>query len=183
MPLLTVNGKTYTQVLGYVKNPSGGVGSGRETPILNIQTTARECQLHGHNDLLSRHLQDIQARKREIWNGINKKHGIRLASLNVKGRNDRNKKSKWPTVTTLLRKQRILVLGLQETHLDEEEADKVRAMCPKIELISNGSSKSKEGIAFAINKDLANNMTWVHKTLIERRASRLTIMVEENRGE
>ena len=99
------------------------MGSGRETPILNIQTTAREHQLHGHNDLLSRHLQDIQARKREIWNGINKKHGIRLASLNVKGRNDRNKKSKWPTVTTLLRKQRILVLGLQETHLDEEEAD------------------------------------------------------------
>ena len=168
---------------GYVNNPSGGVGPGHETPILNTQTTARERQLHGCNDLLWRHLQDIQARKREIWNEINKKHGIRLASLNVKGRNDRNKKSKWPTVTTLLRKQRILVLGLQETHLDEEEADKVRAMCPKIELISNGSSKSKEGIAFAINKDLANNMTWVHKTLIERRASRLTIMVEENRGE
>ena len=167
---------------GYVKNPSGGVGSGRETPILNTQTTARERQLHGREDQLSRRLQVIQARKKEIWTGINKKHGVRLASLNVKGRNDRNKKSKWPTVTTLLRKQRILVLGLQETHLDDEEANKIRIMCPKIELISNGNSKSKEGIAFAINKDLANNMTWVHKVLIEGRASRLTIMVEENRG-
>ena len=119
--------------------------------------------------------------EKKIWNGINKKQGVRIATLNVKGRN-KEKKSKWPTIATLMRKQRILVLGLQEMHLDENEADKIRKMCPKIELINNGSSTSKEGIAFVINKELANNMTWSCENMIEGRLSKLTIEVEEERG-
>ena len=113
--------------------------------------------------------------------GISKKQGVRVASLNMKGRN-MNKKSKWPTLVTMTRKQRILVLGPQETHLDDEEAEKIRKMCPKVEIINNGNSKSKEGVAIVINKELANNMTWKHMPLIEERASRITIRVEEDRG-
>jgi exonuclease III len=82
----------------------------------------------------------------------------------------------------MMRKQRTLILRLQETHLDNKEAEKIGKMCPKIELISNGNSKSKEGVAFVINKELANNMTWNHKTLIEGRALRLTIKVGKERG-
>ena len=42
--------------------------------------------------------------------------------------------------------------------------------------------KNKKGVAFIINKDLANNMTWKHTVLIEGQASRLSIRVEEDRG-
>ena len=84
-------------------------------------------------------------------------------TLNLKGRNDKDKRSKWSLVTTLLRKQRILVRGLQDTHLDEKEIENIRKMCPKIEILSNRTSKNRKSVAFAINKDLANNMTWIHK--------------------
>ena len=127
-------------------------------------------------------LERQQKRKKQIWENVNKKQGIKIATLNMRGRKDNKKKSKWPTLATLMRKQRMLILGLQETHLDEEEAETISKMCPKIEIISNGISKNKEGIAFAINKELANKMTWRHRNLIEGRASRLTIEVEEERG-
>jgi exonuclease III len=177
----------------YVNDSPGGGVVGRETPILfnqssetqNINPTIvgedQERQTLSRHDLTLIRLKRLQEKKKEIWSGINKKHGIRIASLNAKGRNKKGK-SKWPSIVTMMRKQRILVLGLQETHLDEEEAEKIRKTCPKIELISNGISKSKEGIALAINKELANNMAWNHTDLIEGRASRLSIKVEENRG-
>ena len=172
-------------IKGDVNDSPGRVGKGRETLIYGenhkTQPNAKR-QSHSPEDLLLRRFKSIQARKRTIWSGINKKQGIRVATLNLKGRNDKYKKSKWPTVVTLMRKQRILILGLQETHLNEEEAEKIKKMCPKIEIISNGKFKNKEGIAFAINKELANKMTWNHKILIEGRASRLTINLEEDRG-
>ena len=184
----------------YVNDSPGGEVMGRETPTLckeNSETqkksihimdesperlgTDEERQALSRHDMTLRRLKSLQMKKNEIWSGISKKQGIRIATLNVKGRN-LNKKSKWPMIATLMRKQRILILGLQETHLDEEEAEMVRKMCPKIELISNGISKGKEGIAFAINKELANDMTWSYTDLIVGRATRLTIKVEEERG-
>ena len=179
-------------------SPGGGV-VGRETPILlteNHETQNEVCQMAessakaeerrerqkpGQYDATLRRLEEIQVKKKKIWSGINKKLGVKIATLNVKGRS-KERRSKWPTIVTLMRKQRILVLGVQETHLDEEEAMRISQMCPKIELINNGISKSKEGVAFIINKDLANNMTWSHKELIEGRASRLTIEIEKERG-
>ena len=101
----------------------------------------------------------ILSKKCKIWSGINRKFGITIATLNIKGRNGDNRKSKWPMIATMMRKNRILILALQETHLDENETEIIGQMCPKIEIISNGVSKNKEGVAFVINKDLANNMT------------------------
>ena len=124
----------------------------------------------------------ISSKKRKIWSGINRKFGITIATLNIKGRNRDNRKSKWPMITTMMRENRILILALQETHLDDNETEIIGQMCPKIEIINNGISKNKEGVAFVINKELANNMTWKHTILMEGRVSRLTIRVEEDRG-
>jgi hypothetical protein len=183
----------------YVNDSPGGGVVGRETPNLlnehhetqtklshmagssvNTETETMRQTL-GHNDTMLIRIKEIQTKKKEVWAGINKKLGVRIATLNMKGRNQ-NKKSKWPSLVTLLRKQRILVLGVQESHLDAEETEKIKLMCPKIEIINNGIHKNKEGIAFLINKELANNMTWKHEELITGRASRLTIKVEEERG-
>ena len=65
------------------------------------------------------------------WSGINKKYGITIAMLNIKGRNEDNRKSKWPMIATMMRKHRILILALQETHLDDEETEIIQQMCPK----------------------------------------------------
>jgi endonuclease/exonuclease/phosphatase family metal-dependent hydrolase len=169
----------------YENDSPGRVGTGRETLISgNSHKTQQtsERQSLGQVDLMLKRSRSIESRKKEIWSGINKKQGIRIATLNLKGRNDKDKKSKWPTLETMMRKQRILVLGIQETHLNDEEAEKVKTMCPKLEIINNGIHKNKEGVAFVINKELANNMTWDQTTLIEGRASRLKIKVEEERG-
>ena len=124
----------------------------------------------------------MEQTKRKIWSGINKKYGITIATLNIKGRNGDNKKSKWPKIVTMMRKHRILILALQKTHLDNDETEALRQVCPKVEIINNGTSKNKEGVAFVINKDLANDMTWKHTILVEGRMSRLSIRVEEDRG-
>jgi endonuclease/exonuclease/phosphatase family metal-dependent hydrolase len=137
---------------------------------------------HQTGSTLESELRRLQNKKDEIWSGINKKRGIRIATLNIKGRNNKYRGSKWPTVVTLMRKQRIAIMGLQETHLNNEEAEKLRKMCPKIEIISNGISTAKEGVAFVINKEMANKMTWSHTPIIEGRASRLTVEIEGDRG-
>ena len=143
------------------------------------KNTARQ---HQSSPEYEKELGHLESKKKEIWQGINRKQGVKVATLNMKGRRDRYKRSKWLTLVTLMIKQRILVLGLQETHLDDAETESIKKMCPKVEIISNGVSKSKEGIAFAINRELANNMTLNHVVLIEGRASRLTVKMKEERG-
>ena len=39
----------------------------------------------------------------------------------------------------------------------------------------------KEGIAFVLNLEMVNKMTWFHGTIIENRASKLTIATEDDR--
>jgi hypothetical protein len=100
----------------------------------------------------------------------------------MKGRRDARKKDKWKALTTLIRKQRVAILGIQEAHLNMEETDRVNNSNPKVIVINNGVSTTKEGIAFVLNKDLINETEWNHTVLIEGRASRLQIRVEEERG-
>lgn len=59
---------------------------------------------------------------------------------------------------------------------------KIENSCPKITVISNSNHKTKEGIAFVLNKELTNKMTWNHEVIINNKASRLTIQVKEERG-
>jgi exonuclease III len=123
-------------------------------------------------------LERLQKKTNEIWNGINKKQGYKFATLNIRGKNDMNKKSKWPTIATMMRKKRIMIMGVQETHLNEEETEKIRKMCPGIEVINNGEQTAKEGVAFVLNKELTKEMTWSHKKIIEGRASKMTIQIK-----
>jgi len=53
-----------------------------------------------------------------------------------------------------MRKNRISIIGLQETKLDENEALRIMQANLKIHNESNGVSTAKEDVAFIINKDL-----------------------------
>ena len=125
---------------------------------------------------------ELLEKRKEVWQGIGRKQGVKIATLNLRGRNSKFKKSKWPMLSTIMRKERIAIMALQETHLDAIETSKLENACPKIMILSNGDSTSKEGVAFALNLDLVKNMMWNHEVLISNRASRLTMKVEEERG-
>ena len=127
-------------------------------------------------------LEKIVTKKEQIWSGIGKKQGIRIASLNVNGRRDEKKKDKWPKLISLTRSKGIAILGLQESHLNEEETEKLNDKFQKFLIINNGFSTSKEGVSFVLNKELVNGMKWKHSVIIEGRASRLEIETEKDRG-
>lgn len=107
--------------------------------------------------------------------------GIRIATLNVKGRSNEGK-SKWPALATMIRKQRIMILGVQETHLNDEENKKLERACPKLQIINNSNHKNKEGVAFVFNKELTNGMKWKHEVIIKNRVSWPTIQIEGENG-
>ena len=111
-----------------------------------------------------------------------KKQGIRIASLNINGRRDEKKRDKWPKLINLIRSKGIAILGLQESHLNDTETEKISEKFGKVVIINNGTSPSKEGIVFILNKQLVNGMKWKHTPIIEGRASKLEIETEKNRG-
>ncbi|KAF9455644.1 Endonuclease/exonuclease/phosphatase, partial [Collybia nuda] len=97
------------------------------------------------------------------------------------GKNDKKGKSKWGNLTTLMRKNRIAILGIQESRLNENETEKTGKANPKIVIENNGVATNKEGVAFVINKDMMGDRKWIHTRIIEGRASRLQVdMGEEN---
>ena len=104
-----------------------------------------------------------------------KQKEVIIGTLNIHGKKYANGQYKYKDLTTLIRKNRIAVLAIQECRLDDEEANKVEMMCPKIKIIHNSNKTSKEGIAFIINKDLVKDRDVEHKNLIQNRMSRITI--------
>ena len=97
----------------------------------------------------------------------------------MNGRRDEKKK---PMLTSLAKSQGIAILGLQETHLNEEETEKLNDRFQKVIIISNSVSTAKEGIAFVLNKEMVNGMKWNHSIIIEGRASRLEIEMGREKG-
>ena len=100
----------------------------------------------------------------------------------IRGKKLANGKSKYKNVATMMRKNNIAILAVQETKLDDTEADKIQTENPRLTIISNGKDTNKEGVAFIINNDLMNNRKWKHTKLIDSRASRLEIDWTEDNG-
>ena len=118
----------------------------------------------------------------ETWSKIGVTQGIKIATLNVRGKSFANGKSKYKNLTTIIRKSKIAILAVQETRLDENAAALLQQQNPKIIIENNGTSTNKEGVGFIINKDLLKNKKWKHTILIPGRASRLEIDWTEDNG-
>ena len=110
-------------------------------------------------------LDKIVIKRKQIWSGIGKK--IRIALLNINGRQDEKKRDKWPKLMNLVRSKR---------------TEMISKKIGKVVIINNGTSTSKEGVTFILNKQLVNRMKWKHTPTIEGRASRLEIETKQNRG-
>ena len=90
----------------------------------------------------------------------NMRANINIATLNMNGLTSRSKTliEKWTTVNQTLNKYKIAILAIQETHLDEDAANKVRECFSKkihLEFSSDPNApRSTAGVAFVINKSL-----------------------------
>lgn len=109
---------------------------------------------------------------------MGKKQGIKIASLNINGLQDRNNKRKFPRLEKKIRTERIGILALQETHATDSKVNELRATYPRlIFLTNNGPNGASQGVMFIINTEVIKvDMTKIkHTTLIQGRASWLSI--------
>ena len=124
----------------------------------------------------------LNNKREEIISVLGRKQGINIASMNIRGRKNEQRKEKWAEITTIMRKNKIAVLAVQETHLNETEAEKLGDKYQNIIVESNGTETNKEGVAFILNKELVQNKVWKHETIIPGRVSRLQIEWDNNQG-
>ena len=175
----------------YSRNWTKPSGAG-STPVLD-PVTQRENRGQSSNQVQvetsqqtktakTKKAENIRNERDKLWAKVKITQGIKLATLNIKGKNYANGKSKYKNLTSILRKNRIAILAVQETRLNDEEVEKLHRENPKIIIESNNDDTSKEGVGFVINKDILVNKTWKHTSLIQGRASRLEIDWTEDNG-
>jgi len=113
---------------------------------------------------------------------LGKKQGIKLASLNIRGRNDANRRPKFQDITSLVRRNRIAIMAVQETKMQPEEEIELMKRHPRLYYENNSIGNGMAGIGFVLNKDLVANKKWKHDILIPGRLSRLRFQWTEDQG-
>lgn len=87
---------------------------------------------------------------------------------------DRNNK-KWRELQTYIKRNRIAIIAVQETKLTQDIVAEIQNQLSEITILSNSSYSNKEGVAFAINKDIIKKKEIMHKIIIPNRASYVEI--------
>ena len=112
-----------------------------------------------------------------------KRANINIAILNINGAtapsNNINLIEKWASINQTMRKDKIVILTLQETHLDEEHANDIHSCFQKSFHLYYSSDpenpRFSAGIAFLINKALIALEHISVRAIIPGRAAILTI--------
>ena len=94
--------------------------------------------------------------------GPRKRANIKITMLNMNGAHTGSESQtsfeKWSEINATMKKERIAILAIQETHLDEQSLNDVNRLFGKRLSIHNSpdatNPRSTAGVAFAINKDL-----------------------------
>ncbi|KAI0659859.1 Endonuclease/exonuclease/phosphatase, partial [Cubamyces menziesii] len=107
---------------------------------------------------------------------------IRLASLNMRGAGPECQGGigeKWMRINQILRENRIAVLALQETHLNDTQAAAVNALFGEYLHVFHSPYPQNEtgacGVAFVINRRILKNMDCTLDILVPGRAIALTL--------
>lgn len=116
---------------------------------------------------------DINNHVDQNINPVNKKRrcaNINIASLNINGfsANRMSHLEKWSMINQMLNKNKIVILALQETHLDQERVESLKsAFGRKMEIIHSedpDAPHATTSVAFVINKSLiAPKKTTIHE--------------------
>ena len=110
--------------------------------------------------------------------GLRKKANVKIATLNMNGAHTGNENStsfeKWSEINATMKRDKIAILALQETHLDEQTLSTVNGLFEKRLEIHNShdgtNPRSTAGVAFAMNKDLLATQNLEVSELVKGRA-------------
>lgn len=127
--------------------------------------------------------QEVEKSRIDYVNSIGRKQCIRIGTLNIHGKQDKNKQSKLKNIQSIMRKEKIAILAIQETRMDDETVERLEKTIPGTIIINNGNSSAKEGVAYLINKKLfsGKSCTYEHIPLIQNRLSALIITWKEDK--
>lgn len=110
---------------------------------------------------------EINNQQKKRIDKVGRKQGIKIASLNIHGKTyTTNGSSKYKDIFTLVRRNKIAVLALQETRLNEEETNRINRENKQLTIINSGNSTAKDGVAFVLNNELLLNAKWEHHELV-----------------
>ncbi|KAH9928614.1 Endonuclease/exonuclease/phosphatase [Fomitopsis serialis] len=117
---------------------------------------------------------------RIVPSGKKTKASLHIGSLNLNGRGSLNgpRDQKWNAVNQLLREEKLGVLCLQETHLDETHINTIQSLYGRRIRIWNSGSESttsSQGVAVVLNREIVDISNVVFKEIIPGRAVTLTM--------
>ncbi|KZT18892.1 hypothetical protein NEOLEDRAFT_1079062, partial [Neolentinus lepideus HHB14362 ss-1] len=112
----------------------------------------------------------------------NTRANITLGSLNINGRHahqlGHSPISKWSSVHSLMRDQRIGILAVQETHLNNEYIDNINELYSKRIHVLNSADPDRPtasaGVAFIVNREIANINDLIFTEIVPGRAALLS---------
>lgn len=101
-----------------------------------------------------------------------RRKNFKIASLNINGRGTRSQ-DKWGSINSLIKKRRVAVLGLQETHPSEEMQETIgkrfRNTLYLVHSADPGDSSATGGVSIAIHKGTVNTKNITHRVIIPGR--------------
>ncbi|KZP21142.1 DNase I-like protein [Athelia psychrophila] len=111
---------------------------------------------------------------------------IKIATLNLNGKGTLigdTEDNKWLHVNQLMREQKIGVLAIQEAHLTTDFVEQISDLFQRrLHIIwSQGENKNAAGVAFVVNKELANIEKIKLTEIIPGRAAMITLPWNHNR--
>lgn len=135
-------------------------------PRVEPQYTSEHRTCHGDNpeEIEQNPVQTPLEQPQKATNkkGLRRRNNIKIGSLNINGRHsmtDNNSEfGKWTEVNATMKKDRIAILAVQETHLEEENTQELHKAFGKRLVIHNSqlenNPRMSAGVAFILNKEL-----------------------------
>ncbi|KAJ8489849.1 hypothetical protein ONZ51_g2681 [Trametes cubensis] len=107
---------------------------------------------------------------------------IKIATLNMKGWGTAARdgpSEKWMRINQVIKKRKIAILALQETHLNQERVDTLKRIFRQyMEVVHSADSANEtraRGVAFVINRRIFKEPQYTTSTLVDGRALKLNI--------
>ncbi|EPS98429.1 hypothetical protein FOMPIDRAFT_1126458, partial [Fomitopsis schrenkii] len=98
--------------------------------------------------------------------------------MNGRGNLGGTTNNKWNVVNQVMRENKIGILALQETHMDEETVERVHQLYGRRIHVAHSQTRgtvNAGGVAFALNRELVNMEGMISTTVIEGRALHLSM--------
>lgn len=155
----------------------------RQMRNINALGSGPQPRPHTHiqqplNPTISKELNITVNRQSQCKKGLRKRANIKIATLNMNGAHTNSESSssfeKWAEINAVMKRERIAILALQETHLDDQQLSGVNRLFGKRLAIYNSPDPSNPrataGVAFALNKDLISSQNLKIMELVKGRA-------------